>query len=356
MSSILPKIRTFSKSEFTKNPVKRALVIAEGFEERATAWLACLPPRECFECAVVLRNIPVRKSRLDETLTALNKNRCSSIRTTDFYRFDPSEGEAQLLANMSWATAHVQEIVIDISVMSKLMILMILTALRDFEGTIRIIYTEPEEYSPSEEEFKDYKKEHPDFASLATFPSLGVHNVERVPLLSSSVMHDYPSVAVAFTSFNENLIRAFLASITVPNHFFLINGIPPRLKWRAGATFEVHAKLYEEFSKDNLKGDGGLRWQCSTFDYIECFSLLAEFYRCHCYTHRVIIAPTGSKLQAVACALLKLCCHDVHIEYPTPESFYIEGLSKGGNTFHEIVLAGFNSFILNLGDSSGLNG
>jgi hypothetical protein len=48
-------------------------------------------------------------------------------------------------------------------------------------------------------------------------------------------------------------------------------------------------------------------------------------------THRVLLAPAGSKLQAVGCFVAKALHPDIHVEYPSPEEFlpqYSSGIAN----------------------------
>jgi len=167
----------------------------------------------------------------------------------------------------------------------------------------------------------------------------------------------HPSLVLAFASFNEQLIRALLSTIS-PNRLFLVNSEPPRFPWRADATQEIHRKLIEEYPDDNpFDAVGRLARKSSTLDYIETFELLADVYRRQCYYNRIVVAPTGSKMQALGVALFKICCPDVHIEYPTPESFFIEGYSSIEiHRIHHVLFTNFASQIHAAAHSYGLNG
>ena len=71
----------------------------------------------------------------------------------------------------------------------------------------------------------------------------------------------------------------------------------------------------------------------------------------------MILAPTGSKMQAVACALLKICCPDVHVEYPTAESFFIPGFTSSEvKEIHHLEMARFADYVREVADTEQLNG
>lgn len=332
---------------------KTLLVCAEGFEDRSLSFVKSLGSK-VFTHALVLTYQPTRKSRLAE-LTAACEN-CSNTRpiAIKYDRFCPAGFESEFPAQLSSILKNVAEVVIDISVMSKLMILIVLNTLKTFNGKVRIIYSEPVDYAPTKEKFEEHQKA---LRLAAGLPSCGVHDVVRTPMLTSVIMQRSPAIIVAFTSFNEQLIRALLSNFN-PTHLFLINGVPPTLSWREDATQKMHADVLNDYRVDNpVDENRRLRRRSSTLYYAETFNVLSDIYRKYCVTNRIVLAPTGSKMQALGCALFKLCCPDVHIEYPTPESFLVEGFSSSEiKCIHQVEFPSFGGFINELAVKSKLNG
>ena len=69
----------------------------------------------------------------------------------------------------------------------------------------------------------------------------------------------------------------------------------------------------------------------STLYYLETVSLLLELYWSLSAKHRILLAPSGSKMQAVGCYIVKALHQDIQIEYPSPEAFkrgYSVGIGK----------------------------
>src|SRR5712692_1176676 len=137
-------------SESKENAMSRIFFAAEGFEDRTIAWPEALPQDTIFREGGVFRYVPEKKSRLEELLAKLQPRCTQKIRVLDFHRFEPARSELQLTVELGDLLHGVSEVVIDISVMSKLMIMMLLYALRDFGGALKIIYSEPVSYAPSE--------------------------------------------------------------------------------------------------------------------------------------------------------------------------------------------------------------
>lgn len=351
----LPHLHPFSSSDFLKSKRRRLLIVSEGFEERSLTWIRSLPSQPLFEQSLMFKYKPERISRAPELIEELKVRSKNPLKEIVFNRFDPIESEFEILSYLTKdRLSNIGEVVVDISVMSKLMIVMTFFILRSYSGAVRCIYSEPVDYKPSRE---DYEKTKDGLSHVVQFPTYGVHDVIRTPLLSSSVMQMSPTLIVAFTSFNEQLVRALLSTIS-PAHLFLINGVPPHLEWRAKATQEVHAAIIEEYKHDNpLSEDGKLIKSTSTLDYQETIQLLSEIYLENCFTKRILLAPTGSKMQAFGCSIIKSCCPEIHIEYPTPESFFAEGFSSAAvRQVHEVYLQNFSDDLKSFSHASGLDG
>jgi len=329
-------------------------IAAEGFEARSLTWMSSLPQKKIFQKSIILTYLPKRESKLNVLLPLTETRSKSNVEVLEFNRFEPQVAETYLRKEISKWLHGIDEVILDISVMSKLMIMILVVLLKDYNFHLRIIYSEPEHYAPTQWEYERHKDQ---LSQCANLPSWGVHNIVRTSLLTSVVMQGAPAVLIAFTSFNEQLIRSLLPTIN-PSVFILINGVPPHLSWREKAMQEIHLFAIKEYALTNeLDKAGRLINKTSTLFYAETFELLAETYKRYCYSNRVILAPTGSKLQAFSCALLKLCCPDVDIEYPTPESFIFKGYSSEKiRNIHQIKFDNFSSFIVSIAEQYHLNG
>ncbi|HSY99199.1 MAG TPA: hypothetical protein VK788_06870 [Terriglobales bacterium] len=217
---------------------------------------------------------------------------------------------------------------VDISTMSKLAILLILSVCRDLDLEVTILYAEAKIYGPSREEFEMAKeKDEIHRPTLQIFT--GVHGVVRVSSLASVAMQGQPTAALVFMSFNDALTQVLLNTV-YPSRLFLINGAPPVHTWREEATAWIHDQVRREWDEDNpvLQRSGSSmpvpRRAVSTLDYRETVSLLIQLYWQLSATHRVLLSPGGSKMQAVGCYLAKALHPDIHVEYPSPEGFLPE--------------------------------
>lgn len=346
---MLPQIQTAPNSYTSKT--KKLFIAAEGFEKRSLYWIEKENNITHFEKALICRYSPSKKSHFDEMLKAVKKHTSKEPTIIDYNRFEPTIFEQNFKKYISEILFY-DEIIIDISVMSKLLIMIILCSLKAFNGKVTIIYSEPMNWGPTEKKFKDTiaTKTHGTCIGLS---SVGVGNVVRTPLLSSIVMQDCPILLVAFLSFNEQLINVLVNEIS-PTQLQIINHKCANAKWRENAMYLIHKDIIDDYnSKDGINDIESF----DLMDYISVFEQLAKIYKNNCYNYRIVISPTGCKVHTIACAMLKLCCPDVHIEYPTPESYLFDEYSsdKVANV-HEIVFDNYRKMINDLSVEYSLNG
>ena len=166
-------------------------------------------------------------------------------------------------------------------------------------------------------------------------------------------MQDCPILLVAFLSFNDQLINVLVNEIS-PTRLQVINHKCARAKWREKAMYDIQKDIIKEYESKEVINDVQ---SFDLMDYESVFGNLTKIYKDNCYNYRLVISPTGCKVHAIACALLKLCCSDVHIEYPTPESYLFEEYSSDAVIeTHEIVFDNYKRFISSLSSEYALNG
>lgn len=131
----------------------RCLIISEGFEERSLSWISKQPNEILFQDTIVCKYDPEQVGKFQEMVNAVSSRTATSPVILNYNRFAPADFERTFCELVDGLMKY-SELVIDISVMSKMLILIIFNALRKFNGNIRIIYTEPVSWSPTEEEYQ----------------------------------------------------------------------------------------------------------------------------------------------------------------------------------------------------------
>ena len=187
---------------------KRLLIIAEGFEARSLSWISSQPEINLFDSTLLCRYSPEEKGKLEAVLSEVCKRSKGKARILQYNRFDPTPFE-QIIEDLKEEILRFDEIVVDISVMSKMLIMIILHALVDYSGSLKIVYTEPKTWGPSEEACKKYIKEYGNDHSSIGLSSIGVFDIVRTPRLSSIIMQDCQSMLITFTTSNEHLVNVY---------------------------------------------------------------------------------------------------------------------------------------------------
>lgn len=333
--SVIPQLPVLEHCGHIDVGMHDVIVHAPGFEDRTMAITECILQSHGAR-AVLLdyrpRNLANRLIDVRDALVA------RGILITDpdmlvYDRFEPNDFESRLSARLVENSAR--RVILDISTMSKLAILLTMNVCLRLDLEIVILYSEAKVYGPSEAEFEEAKK-NKDFHRPTIQIFTGVHGVVRATSLASVAMQGQPTAALVFMSFNDALTQVLLNTV-YPSRLFLINGKPPVHDWREEATAWIHDQVRREWVEDNPineVGDGGVPRPLrvvSTLDYRETVSLLVGLYWQLSATHRVLLSPSGSKMQAVGCYLIKALHEDIHIEYPSPEGFlpqYSSGVAE----------------------------
>ena len=323
----LPEIRPSD----TPIRVDHALIIcAAGFEDRTLAFCSSLVLSRCRMGLAVYKDWAkdnlVTEIAAGYVAAGLSPNQISHF---EYDRFNPDvfAGELEL-----WLTSALEpRVIVDISTMSRLAIMIVLDACRTSGKEVLVFYAEAQDYGPTLREYEDARLGLYPRPSVQVYSGLG--GVVRSSRLSSVALQGEPTALIAFMSMNEVLTQALINCIC-PSRLFLINGRPPNHRWREEATAWIHDELRREWPvADNpvsSSSDGPHlpTRVTSTLNYTESLGVLLDLYWDCAAEFRIVLAPTGSKMQTLACFLAKALHTDIHIEYPTPESFLKE-YSKG---------------------------
>jgi hypothetical protein len=291
------------------------LVMCAGFEKRAIAFLTEVTRRQLHKGRVLIVNyVPVLpQNRLEETQRKC-KGAGLSFETIDYDRENVA-GFGDLICRKLGSDPG--RIYVDVSGMSRLLIVQILVALQDRPRGFRgcsVLYAEASKYPPSEVKvMAEIKKMDIDPLHTAMLLSSGVFDVHVIPELASTSYDGQQSRLVAFPSFNIDQLIA-LRNELQPSHCTIIHGVPPdpQNKWRTDAISKLN----------HLENTGtGEVFYTSTLDYRETLDCLLRIYANHGTTERILVAPTGSKMQSVSVGLLRAFVRDIQIAYPAARDF-----------------------------------
>lgn len=338
----LPK----SKPAHAETLIKRRLFIgAYGFEDRSVGWVTIQNLENIVQNALIVKyENPKGKNKVLELKKSLKKIGVKRIKELKYGIITEVNIEEQIENELEQSISDYEEVILDITALTKFLILIFLCKLSKYQIDLKIVYSEAKEYAPS---FQEYQSVKDRIRKVINFPSRGFGTILRAKCLSSIRMQGQPVTLIAFTSFNEQLVRHMLGTMN-PHRIIFINGRPPRIefKWRERATIDIHRKLISEYPVGNeFNEQSELVNTCSTFDYLETVNTIDKIYYDLNLYERIIIAATGSKMQTVGLFFSKIKHPDIHIEYPTPDSYYIKGFSNGMLDVHEIFISNFSELV-----------
>jgi hypothetical protein len=311
-------------------PPDAVVVTAAGFEERALVAASRLGGIEHSTVVVVRYSHDEPSNRLEGLLAILRRRSVIASRVVQvaYDRLQPDDYPPLLSGALRRAAPGL--VCVDVSAMSKLALMLTLDVCRQLDLDTVLFYVEARDYGPS---FGDYAaaKQGPHLTRPTFRFFAGVQDVLRVRSLSSVAMQGQPLAAIVFMSFNELLTQALIDTVS-PSRLFLINGTPPVLRWREEATAWIHEELRREWSEaDNPIDSLGLPLRTtSTRDYRDTVRCILELYWRLASSHRILLAPTGAKMQALGAVLVRFIHPDIHIEYPLPQGdLNLQGIGVG---------------------------
>ena len=311
--------RAESAGEITLNSGD-CLVAAMGFEERALAGLrrAC-EASQGFHVGLIRYSPTLAQNRESQFLELVTANNLH-VEVFEYDREHPA-GMGPTLANY---ITKFDRAYVDISGMSRLLIVQTLVALIEEKRECAILYSEAETYPPLKDE---YERANVQGIQRPSFISSGVFEVAATPELSSVAMLGSAIRLVSFLSFDSSHLSNLVQEVQ-PTHSNVVRGRSPhaRLKWRTGAVVQVNRSIVEMLR-------GAETHEACTFDYRETLDLLLSLYKQHSTFDRIVVAPTGSKMQAVAIGIVRGFLRDVQVVYPIPREFlepnrYTEGVKE----------------------------
>jgi hypothetical protein len=249
---------------------------AAGFEDRATSFLdLAISKSMTIDHAIAIEYRPHDETNKIELfkkkLSGVNAHSTWAI----FDRYDPQRFSKSIIPTLeSLGSGH---ILVDISAMSKFLVMIILQALKDRHNPLTILYTEADVYHPTKEEFDLKRRE---LGTIPDFLTTDVYKILAVTSLSSVSMQGYPVLLLAFPTFNRTEIVALYNELS-PKCMILFEGTPHEKqdKWRLEAIREINKRI-------TTNPDYAIEQKVlSTFDYAENVAMLENIYREYSCTH-----------------------------------------------------------------------
>ena len=302
------------------------LVLCGGFEDRAVGVLKnAISTQTPFQVLLIKYEPHLGANKVDEIYSMCAKAGIS-IREAIYNTQCPAGFGENLTALLSDCHGRV---FLDVSAMSRLLIVQLMLALgarADGFADCFVAYAQATNYPPTRNEAEaKLAKSEKDQTYGVLFLSSGVFEVTVVPELSSSAMAGDQTRLVMFPSLDAHHLIALRTELQ-PSRFSFIEGAPPDREnaWRKPTIADLnHLNQIREAE----------RFETSTLWYAETLDCLVDIYSRHSLRERLMIAPTGSKMQAVAVGIFRSFVQDVQIVHPTPRGFcdpsnYTHGIGK----------------------------
>ncbi len=301
-------------------PTDTLYVGAAGFEDRAFAFMHTAGKEHItLDSCVAIEYKPYnRRNRKEEFDRAIH----DVFKRSWWLTYDRSNPEqfSRSVMEVSKIAASSSRVLIDISAMSKMLVIVLLHELRHIDIPLSVIYSAAVVYHPTKREYEKTKANVQE--SPPTFLTTDVFKIVTATSLSSIAMQGSPLTMIAYPNFNNLEMMALMNEMN-PQYLILVEGAPPPPEengWRLEAIRQINRAVDAYWTPR--------RYELDPTDLMANLNLLEQIYREFYRTNKMAIAPTGSKLQAVACFCTKVSHPDVHIVYPVVREFaedYTEG-------------------------------
>lgn len=341
---LLPRIECM---ELDKISSPLVYIGAIGFEDRTFAVLdEALKLGKKIDHVIAIEYRPFedrnKKMKFEKKLKEL-KVPDANVKWAIYDRFIPEE----FLKNLDTLKVIISSlnVIVDISAMSKLLILVLLQGFRDQDVNLTIVYSEADVYHPVKEKFEAEKEKYQkETETLPIFLTSNVYDIVTTSSLSTIAMQGYPLLMVTFPTFNYKELTALVNEI-MPQHLILLEGKPHEKHnhWRHMAIRRLNSKVLNEHFANGETITAKERL-ISTFDYKETIKILEKIYQSNKYAKKIVIAPTGSKYQTLGVFFFKQMHPDVQIIYPVTKKF-TDRYTDGYKALWKIAFPSFSKFV-----------
>lgn len=309
------------------------LVVCAGFEDRAIESLVRAARAGCHGFRVLsIGYLPAILENQASKVTDLCAAIGAHVESVPFDRESPAGAAERVLARVG----NDERLHVDVSGMSRLLIVQLVAAIvrGAYASRSEILYCTAHDYPPERKEVEASLSEPADLVGVTMFVSAGVFGLTIVPELSSIAMQGQPMRVIAFPSWNTTQLAAVCSEIQA-SYITVVHGIPPDPQgaWRRDAIRTLN-RVSTLPAREEV--------DASTLDYRETVDLLLKVYADHSQREKLIISPTGSKMQSVAVGVVCGFLRDFQVAYPTPRSFATpSNYTRGAEILYRLPLEQF---------------
>jgi hypothetical protein len=319
-------------------PKETLYIGVAGFEDRCLGFLKNAAAQgKKFQSCVAIEYQPFDTRNRKTEFTDSAAKVFDGIQWKTYDRFSP-EDFTQSLHEIIDLSRSISRVIVDVSAMSKMLVVVLLHGLRDLNLPLSIIYAPAEVYHPLKGDYEKAKGKLSDASPY--FLTTDVYKVVTTTALSSIAMQGAPLVVIAFPNFNHLEIAALLNE-TNAQKLFLIESVAPleQNAWRLDAIRWINRGLETYVTPSCYRTDAS--------DLNANIEILESIYDDWHLSHKIALSPTGGKLQAVATFCLKNMHPDIHIVYPVVRKF-AKDYTEGYLAHSEISFQNFRDYVTKL--------
>jgi hypothetical protein len=324
--------------EISAFPHETLYIGVAGFEDRALGFLkSALDQGKKLQSCIAIEYQPFNHRNRRTEFADYAMKVFGNIQWKTYNRFSPEDFTKPLHEIMDLSRS-VFRVVVDVSAMSKMLVVVLLHGLRDLNLPLSIIYAPAKVYHPLKADYEKAKAKLSDASPY--FLTTDVYKVVTTTSLSSIAMQGAPLVMIAFPNFNHLEIAALLNEMNAQK-LFLVESVarPEQDAWRLDAIRWINRGLKTYVTP--------VCYQTEASDPNANIEILESIYNDWHLTHKIALSPTGGKLQAVATFCLKNMHPDIHIVYPVVRKF-AKDYTEGYLAHSEIYFQNFRDYVAKL--------
>jgi hypothetical protein len=317
-----------------QQPQPPVLIAAAGFEDRAARAAQLISERQIALSGAMI--LTYSGPEHEESLKRLSEYASSAVPTPEDVTFAPANDFETIQQRLRDLPDDLL-FVIDITGMARHPMLSLLSWISDMNRPFWLVYTEAEQYYPTEQDLNSMLGDHclergdlgEAFFKLAEYEEADlVYSanclVEEVDTFPGRHLPNYPLLLIAFLTFKRSRLSAVLREYEASSRI-LIEGVPVRadLQWRKRAMELINFDLMEEYRR-SVETLNTLDWR-ATRDFLEHF----YWHNGNCFRHNILLAPLGSKMQTVGAWAFARRHGEIKMITSTPQRHFPEKYSMG---------------------------
>jgi hypothetical protein len=194
-----------------------------------------------------------------------------------------------------------------------------------------VIYAEAAVYYPTREEYEQDPDRWCRDDTIGLEKGVGyIHTSEQYP---GYHIDQLPDCVIVFPSFRPDRSRAVISSVD-PS---LLVSPDENVLWMIGKPhLQEDNWRMEAMRAINELTAATIQYEVSTFDYKDTLRALETIHDDRGESARFTLSPTGSKMQALGCALTCYLHPDIRVIFSSPEKFNASHYSDGCKATHYI--------------------